>query len=107
LGGESARAHDPENRRGGIVMAKLRAVVFFFAVETLLLGMAPHQCDAQTWTGTVNGNWNNAGNWTGGIPASSFATQLTFGATSNAAMTDDIPGTLSLKGMTFNAGAPS
>src|SRR5207248_7595326 len=61
----------------------------------------------QTWTGAVNGSWSNAANWSGGIPFSNINTQLTFGLTSNAAMMDDIIGTLILNRLTFNSGSPA
>jgi autotransporter-associated beta strand protein len=60
-----------------------------------------------TWTGTVSGSWNNASNWSpAGVPVSSAENQFVFGSTSNAAMTNDIPGTMVLNSMTFNAGSP-
>ncbi len=60
-----------------------------------------------TWTGNINGSWNTSGNWSPvTIPSSSVNTQLTFGTTTNGAMTNDIPGTFSLNSMTFNAGSP-
>ena len=43
----------------------------------------------------------------GGHPGSGVTTQLTFGATPNAAMTDDVAGALVLNSMTFNAGSPA
>ena len=60
-----------------------------------------------TWTGTNSGNWSDAGNWNpGNAPPSNLNTQLTFGATTNAAMTNDI-GAIMLNSMTFRAGAPA
>src|SRR5207253_11355319 len=63
---------------------------------------------AQTWTGAVSGNWNTGANWSSNPnpPSSGNNTQLIFGGTGNAAMTDDIPGTFILNKLTFNSGAP-
>ncbi len=59
-----------------------------------------------TWTGTVSGSWMNANNWNpASAPISNINNQLTFAATTNAAMTNDI-GVLTLNSMTFNAGSP-
>jgi autotransporter-associated beta strand protein len=61
-----------------------------------------------TWTGATSGSWAIAANWSpAGFAASSPETQLTFGATPNAAMTNDLSGTLILNRLTFNAGAPA
>ena len=63
---------------------------------------------AQTWTGSASGNWSVAANWSpSGVPASSQNTALTFGATANPTMSDDISGTFILNQMTFNAGDPA
>jgi autotransporter-associated beta strand protein len=60
-----------------------------------------------TWIGPTSGSWNNSGNWSPtAIPASSPNTQLTFGATPNAAMTNDIS-SLILNSMTFTSAAPT
>ncbi len=61
-----------------------------------------------TWTGSVSGSWMNANNWNPVFtPTSNANNQLTFGATPNPTMTDDISGALSLNSMTFNAGSPA
>jgi autotransporter-associated beta strand protein len=61
-----------------------------------------------TWTGATSGSWAIAANWSpAGFAASGPETQLTFGATPNAAMTNDLAGTLILNRLTFNAGAPA
>jgi hypothetical protein len=60
-----------------------------------------------TWAGATNGSWNTNGNWSPtGTPAASANNQLTFGATSNAVMTNDIT-SLILNSMTFTATAPT
>jgi autotransporter-associated beta strand protein len=61
-----------------------------------------------TWTGNASGNWSNTSNWSSGVPASGINTQLIFGATSNASMTNDIAGPFFLLNkMTFSAGDPT
>jgi autotransporter-associated beta strand protein len=61
-----------------------------------------------TWTGNVNGNWSNSGNWTPtGFPASSGDTQLTFGATPNRVMLNDLSGGVTVNSLTFNNGSPA
>ncbi len=71
----------------------------------ILMGMAR----GQTWIGTASGNWNTAGNLSpAGVPTnSSTAKQLTFVATPNATMINNIPGTFTLNRMTFSAGDPA
>ena len=61
-----------------------------------------------TWSSTpASGLWSNANNWVpANVPISGPNTQLTFGATSNGTMTDDIAGTFILNSLTFNAGSP-
>jgi autotransporter-associated beta strand protein len=62
----------------------------------------------QTWTGNVSGNWSNGSNWSpNGVPASSGYTALSFGATTHAAMSNDIAGGLTLNSMTFGSSSPS
>jgi autotransporter-associated beta strand protein len=62
---------------------------------------------AQTWTGASSNNWRNSGNWSpAGVPVGGPDTQLSFGATANATMTDDIPGLFTLNQMTFGADSP-
>jgi autotransporter-associated beta strand protein len=71
-------------------------------------GIRPAAAATSTWGGGTSGSWSVAGNWApSGVPASDQTTQLIFGATGNATMTDDIAGTLSLNSMTFNAGGPT
>jgi hypothetical protein len=63
---------------------------------------------ALTWTGSSSGNWSTGGNWNPTTaPASSINNQLTFGATANATMTNDIAGTLVLNSLSFTAGSPT
>ena len=55
------------------------------------------------WTGTTDGNWNTATNWTPGLPASSTTTALVFDNTSRLATTNNIPGELTLNSLTVGA----
>ncbi len=61
-----------------------------------------------TWTGATSGSWSGATtNWSPAtIPTNSASDQLTFGATPNPAMTNDISGGLTLNSMTFNSSSP-
>jgi autotransporter-associated beta strand protein len=74
-------------------------------------GVTASTVDAQTWSGAVSGTWSNAGNWSGGVPASGINTVLNFSSTSNATMNNDLtgPGGLpfQLNAMGFLSGAPS
>jgi fibronectin-binding autotransporter adhesin len=80
----------------------------------LLLGAITFNCGLahgqSTWTGSVSGSWNTAGNWSpAAVPVNSASTQLIFDATSNGVMTADIPAALNifnLNQMTFTANAP-
>jgi autotransporter-associated beta strand protein len=66
---------------------------------------------AQTWTGAVDGNWANNGNWTNGLPGTgSNSTVLTFGTLSGAAVTNvnnNIVASFQLNEMLFLAGQPA
>ena len=77
----------------------------------LCLWMLAGGVRGQTWTGTVSGSWNVAGNWSpASVPANAASTQLIFDATANGVMTNDIPATLNifnLNQMTFTANAPA
>ena len=47
-------------------MVKMR---FFVLVGALLILVSPSLANAQTtWTGTINTDWSNGGNWTAGVP---------------------------------------
>jgi fibronectin-binding autotransporter adhesin len=60
-----------------------------------------------TWTGTTSGLWNDPSNWAPtGVPTSGSNTQLNFGTTPNAAMTNDVPGGLILNRLTFFTPGP-
>ncbi len=72
------------------------------AAAVLTNGLAP----AQTWNGSVNGNWNTAGNWSS-LPPTNGTAVLTFGASSNTTMTQNLANPLNVDGLTFNAGAPA
>jgi autotransporter-associated beta strand protein len=79
-----------------------------FLLVTVVLAMSAAPAAAQTWTGAVSGNWSNGSNWSPtGVPSNTPNTQLTFGATANAAMTNDLGGTFNLNQMTFGAGDPA
>jgi autotransporter-associated beta strand protein len=61
-----------------------------------------------TWGGNGSGGWNVSGNWNPAVrPVSSSSAQITFGATANPAMTNDIPGTQTVNALTFTAAAPA
>src|SRR4051812_26757200 len=61
---------------------------------------------AQTWTGAISGNWATTSNWSS-PPAIGADTQLAFGATAHADMTNNVIIQFLLNRMTFNAGDPA
>ncbi len=76
--------------------------------DKLQFTFTPGALTPWTWSGTTSGSWSVGTNWSPtGPPPSNVATVLTFGATSNAAMTNDIAGTFTLNSMTFNSGSPA
>jgi autotransporter-associated beta strand protein len=77
--------------------------------NALVLMWDPGQSVQQfTWNGAADSNWSNSGNWnTGTVPVSAIGTQLIFGATANAVMTNDVANPFILNSMTFNAGSPA
>jgi fibronectin-binding autotransporter adhesin len=58
-------------------------------------------CETFTWTGSIDGNWNNATNWTPGIPASVDTTALVFDNNSNPATTNNLTAGLTLNSLTI------
>jgi fibronectin-binding autotransporter adhesin len=70
-----------------------------------LVALAADRARAQTWTGAASGAWNNSGNWSS-LPANGNQTQLTFGASANSTMTQNLYNPFNLQTMTFSAGAP-
>jgi autotransporter-associated beta strand protein len=75
--------------------------------NNLLLTFTPLSSTNPTWTGATSGSWGVTGNWNpAAIPTSGANTQITFGATPNPVMTNDISGGLTLNAMTFNSGSP-
>ena len=55
------------------------------------------------WTGTTDGNWNTATNWTPSLPASGTTTALVFDNTSRPDTTNNILGELTLNFLTVGA----
>ncbi len=66
----------------------------------LVLALAPVS-NAQTWTGAVDGNWNSAGNWSGGVPVGGVTTAVVFDQAAQPTTVNDIPGGLTLNSLTF------
>ncbi|MGB2186485.1 MAG: beta strand repeat-containing protein [Akkermansiaceae bacterium] len=56
-----------------------------------IAGTAQTSANNYTWTGGVNGDWNDAGNWDIGIPGA-YNHNLIFSGTSNTATNNDIGG---------------
>jgi fibronectin-binding autotransporter adhesin len=77
-------------------------------VAASVLAGRPAAGQTFAWGGSLGGNWSTPGNWTpAGPPTSGVNTALSFGATGNAVMTDDLAGTFSLNSLTFSAAAPA
>ena len=58
-----------------------------------IAGTAQTSADTHTWTGGIDGDWNDAGNWDNGIPVN--FDNLIFSGTSNTATNNDIGGSFS------------
>lgn len=58
-------------------------------------------CETFTWTGTTDGNWNTATNWTTGLPTSADTTALVFDTTSRPTVSNNITGGLTLNSLTI------
>jgi autotransporter-associated beta strand protein len=74
----------------------------------LALSHVPPAAAQYTWTGVVNGQWGNSGNWSpAGIPPSGPDQALTFGAAANTTMMAGNNGSAyQLNKMIFSAGGP-
>ena len=73
---------------------KLRAVSFSYAALITLtaftiVGTAQTSANDYNWTGGIDGDWNDAGNWDIGIPGN-FNHNLIFSGTTNTATNNDI-----------------
>lgn len=78
---------------------KIKSFVLALLALTLSLHAGPH-----TWSGAVNGNWSNAGNWSaGGVPTIGEASlTMTFpGSATRTVMTNNI-GALTVTSMSFS-----
>jgi autotransporter-associated beta strand protein len=85
----------------------LTAPQAFVNGNSVQLSFTPAVAASSTWTGATSNLWNTAGNWNpAAVPTSGTDTNLVFGSTPNAAMSNDIPGTFGLHSMTFLAGSP-
>jgi autotransporter-associated beta strand protein len=59
------------------------------------------------WTGSASGNWSTGANWNpSNVPSSSPNNQFTFGATTHAAMINDIAGFFVVGSLNFSAASP-
>src|SRR5436309_15879690 len=77
---------------------------FALVIATALL--APIRTSAQfVWTNPAGGNWNNAANWTPGIPTPGPTTSLTFGAVGTQAATYTATNDIGAPGTAFDLNA--
>src|SRR2546423_1197126 len=56
----------------------------------------------KTWTGTNSGNWNDASNWTGGVPGTGDDLVFPSGAGNVASGNNDLAAGISFQSITFN-----
>lgn len=66
----------------------------------LIVTTASQSFAQSTWTGTSSGSWSDAGNWTGGVPATGAA--INFTGAANPVTNNDVSG-LTTGAITFNA----
>ena len=59
-----------------------------------IAGTAQTSANDYNWTGGIDGDWNDAGNWDNGIPGN-FSHNLIFSGTTNTATNNDIGGSFS------------
>jgi autotransporter-associated beta strand protein len=85
-------------------MGMSRTACFMLAAIAVAAGATVAK--AQTWTGAVNGNWNNGANWSS-LPINNVNASLTFGATNNPVQNQNLANPFVLGAMTFNPGAPT
>ena len=57
-----------------------------------------------TWTGNLNANWNNAGNWTGGNAPPQAGDSLVFGSSAFTTLNNDLMAGTAVNGLTFSGG---
>jgi uncharacterized protein YjbI with pentapeptide repeats len=69
------------------------------------LAYSPNLSDTK-WTGKVNSNWNNAGNWTAGIPTNGKVIEFSAATPGHLPFMQNL-GTLDLKGILFGPDAGS
>jgi hypothetical protein len=82
-----------------------RSIVCFICTA-LICGSASLAPAQSIWTGGApTGDWNNASNWTPGLPASSATTQLTFAGSNNLSTNQNIANPFDLNSLTFDVSA--
>ncbi|RYD19019.1 MAG: hypothetical protein EOP88_20500, partial [Verrucomicrobiaceae bacterium] len=80
---------------------------FHPALLAFLATTAVSPCATFTWTGTTDGNWNTAANWSGGIPASAGTTELVFDNAVQPSTINNITGGLTLNSLTIGTVSPA
>lgn len=80
---------------------------FHPVILAFLASSAVAPCATFTWTGAADGNWNNATNWSVGIPASAATTALVFDNAVRQSTSNNITGGLTLNSLTIGAASPA
>jgi len=80
----------------------MRKLFTYFLCSLAVLGFS--SVKAQTWTGSAgNGNWNDAGNWTPGLPGGGTGEIIIFDNGAELTMTNNLP-TANRHRILFNSG---
>jgi fibronectin-binding autotransporter adhesin len=97
-------------RHGGCSTRPSRAIRSQFlaalaiSLGLLLMAERPQSASAQTWNGGgADGNWNTAGNWTGGVPSNNGTANVFFGGTVHLSPIVNTNNPWSINSITFNS----
>ena len=77
-----------------------------YSTGEVTLAYSPNLADTK-WTGKANSNWNNAGNWTAGVPGTGKVIEFNAAAPGHQPFLQNVADPLSLKGILFAPGAGS
>ena len=75
-----------------------------YSTGEVALAYSPNLAETK-WTGKANGNWNNAGNWTAGVPAAGAVIEFGAASPGHQPFVQNVANPLSLEGILFAPGA--
>ena len=82
------------------------ALTLILAATLPFLGMPAAWATTDTWTGAIDANWSNPGNWTGGNAPPQAGDSLSFGSGAFTTLNNDFTADTAFTSLTFSGGGP-